>query len=181
MRLHRAECTRILHRGCGAVRVVKRLFSCPVALVLWLGRCAGSLHGRSQGLPAPRRSNQRAATPDTLCRPPGRPCRKESRTVRPVSFRIFLDRLRLWVVKPRTRVSCFPGDALSSSPRVSKRPSERASSGRETNGSSVSKPWLISSNGTESPHNGQGNELESQSFETFLGTCKPNPQRDPSP
>ena len=37
----------------------------------------------------------------------------------------------------------------------------------------LSKPRLISSSGAGSPHNGQGNELESQRNEQSLGTCEP--------
>ena len=67
--------------------------SCGV-LVAWLfcGRGAALVAAReTQRLPALRGSNQRAAAPATLFRPPGRPCRKESQTFGLIPFRI------LWI------------------------------------------------------------------------------------
>ena len=66
--------------------------SCGV-LVAWLfcGRGAALAARETQRLPALRGSNQRAAAPATLFRPPGRPCRKESQTFGLIPFRI------LWI------------------------------------------------------------------------------------
>ena len=47
--------------------------------------------GDTHRLPALRGSNQRAAAPATLFRPPGHPCRKESQTFSLIPFRI------LWI------------------------------------------------------------------------------------
>ena len=74
---------------CGAWAVV----SCCVT-VAWIfcGRGATLVTAReTQCLPALRGSNQRAAAPATLFRPPGRPCRKESQTFSLIPFRI------LWI------------------------------------------------------------------------------------
>ena len=53
--------------------------------------------GETHRLPALRGSNQRAAAPATLFRPPGHPCRKESQTFGLIPFRI------LWIA---TAVGC---------------------------------------------------------------------------
>ena len=74
---------------CSAWAVV----SCCVP-VAWFfcGRGATLVAAReTQRLPALRGSNQRAAAPATLFRPPGRPCRKESQTFSLIPFRI------LWI------------------------------------------------------------------------------------
>ena len=74
---------------CSAWAVV----SCGV-LVAWLfcGWGAALVATReTQRLPALKGSNQRAAAPATLFRPPGRPCRKESQTFGLIPFRI------LWI------------------------------------------------------------------------------------
>ena len=71
------------------------------------GALRGMLHERSQRLPALRGSNQRAAAPATLFRPPGRPCRKESQTFSLISFRI------LWIA---TAVGCQSTHARLRSP-----------------------------------------------------------------
>ena len=62
--MHRAECTSILHRGCGAVRVVKRLISCPAVFVLWLERCEG-LTRKVSSLPTLRAGPLAVAEPTT--------------------------------------------------------------------------------------------------------------------
>ena len=87
---------------CSAWAVV----SCRVT-VAWIfcGRGATLVTAReTQCLPALRGSNQRAAAPATLFRPPGRPCRKESKTFSLIPFG-FCGSRRQWVVSPRTRVS----------------------------------------------------------------------------
>ena len=85
------RCTRVTAQGYGAVRGQ----SSPV-VSLWrgffCGRGAALVAAReTQCLPALRGSNQRAAAPATLFRPPGRPCRKESQTFSLIPFRI------LWI------------------------------------------------------------------------------------
>ena len=80
---------------CSAWAVV----SCRVT-VAWFfcGRGATLVAAReTQRLPALRGSNQRAAAPATLFRPPGHPCRKESQTFGLIPFRI------LWIA---TAVGC---------------------------------------------------------------------------
>ena len=50
VRLHMSQVYVCTAQGCGAVREGKRLFVCPVAHVLWLGRCGGS-HAEGQQPP----------------------------------------------------------------------------------------------------------------------------------
>ena len=83
--------------GCDAVREQ----TSPV-LSLWrglfvTGGAALVTAGETHRLPTPRGSNQRAAEPATLFRPPGHPCRKESQTFGLLPFRI------LWIA---TAVGC---------------------------------------------------------------------------
>ena len=60
--------------------VGSRLLWCPCGMD-FCGRGAALVAAReTQRPPALRGSNQRAAAPATLFRPPGRPCRKESQT-----------------------------------------------------------------------------------------------------
>ena len=85
----------LLRMWCSAWAVV----SCCVT-VAWIfcGRGATLVAAReTQCLPALRGSNQRAAAPATLFRPPGRPCRKESQTFGLIPFQI------LWIA---TAVGC---------------------------------------------------------------------------
>ena len=92
---------------CSAWAVV----SCCVT-VAWLfcGRGATLVAAReTQRLPALRGSNQRAAAPATLFRPPGRPCRKESQTFSLIPFRI------LWIA---SAVGCQSTHARLRSPRL---------------------------------------------------------------
>ena len=71
--------------------VGSRLLSCHCG-VDFCGRGATLVTAReTQCLPALRGSNQRAAAPATLFRPPGRPCREESQTLSLIPFRI------LWI------------------------------------------------------------------------------------
>ena len=71
--------------------VGRRLLWCPCG-VDFCDRGATLVAAReTQRLPALRGSNQRAAAPATLFRPPGRPCRKESQTFGLIPFRI------LWI------------------------------------------------------------------------------------
>ena len=100
------EFLRAVARVCGVHVSLHRMWcsawadvSCGV-LVAWLfcGRGAALVAAReTQRLPALRGSNQRAAAPATLFRPPGRPCRKESQTFGLIPFRI------LWIA---TAVGC---------------------------------------------------------------------------
>ena len=77
--------------------VGSRLLWCPCGVVS-CGRGAALVAAReTQRLPALRGSNQRAAAPATLFRPPGRPCRKESQTFGLIPFQI------LWIA---TAVGC---------------------------------------------------------------------------
>ena len=90
---------------CSAWAVV----SCRVT-VAWIfcGRGATLVTAReTQCLPALRGSNQRAAAPATLFRPPGRPCRKESQTFSLIPFRI------LWIA---SAVGCQSTHARLRSP-----------------------------------------------------------------
>ena len=87
--------------------VGSRLLSCPVAWI-FCGRGATLVAAReTQRLPALRGSNQRAAAPATLFRPPGRPCRKESQTFSLIPFRI------LWIA---SAVGCQSTHARLRSP-----------------------------------------------------------------
>ena len=95
-----SEFLRAVARVCGVHVSLLRMWcsawadvSCGV-LVTWFfcGRGAALVAAReTQRLPALRGSNQRAAAPATLFRPPGHPCRKESQTFGLISFRI------LWI------------------------------------------------------------------------------------
>ena len=77
--------------------VGSRLPWCPCG-VAFCGQGAALVAAReTERLPALRGSNQRAAAPATLFRPPGRPCRKESQTFGLIPFRI------LWIA---TAVGC---------------------------------------------------------------------------
>ena len=77
--------------------VSRRLLWCPCG-VAFCGRGAALVAAQeTQRLPALRGSNQRAAAPATLFRPPGRPCRKESQTFGLIPFQI------LWIA---TAVGC---------------------------------------------------------------------------
>ena len=67
----------------------------------------------TQCLPALRGSNQRAAAPATLFRPPGRPCRKESQTFGLIPFRI------PWI---STAVGCQSTHARLGSPSRGEQP-----------------------------------------------------------
>ena len=90
---------------CSAWAVV----SCRVT-VAWIfcGRGATLVTAReTQRLPALRGSNQRAAAPATLFRPPGRPCRKGSQTFSLIPFRI------LWIA---SAVGCQSTHARLRSP-----------------------------------------------------------------
>ena len=88
--------------------VGSRLLSCHCgADFLWPGRyagCCSERHNASQPLMG---SNQRAAAPATLFRPPGRPCRKESQTFSLIPFRI------LWIA---SAVGCQSTHARLRSP-----------------------------------------------------------------
>ena len=55
---------RVYCTGCGAVREGKRLFLCPVVVVLWLGRCGG-LTGKDGSLPTVRGGPHAVAAPAT--------------------------------------------------------------------------------------------------------------------
>ena len=71
--------------------VGSRLLWCPCG-VAFCGRGAALVAAQeTQRLPALRGSNQRAAAPATLFRPPGRPCRKESQTFGLIPFQL------LWI------------------------------------------------------------------------------------
>ena len=109
---HLSSCVRLRERavytcrcpGCGAVREQ----TSPV-LSLWRGffcdrRAALVTAEEPHRLPALSGSNQRAAAPATLFRPPGHPCRKESQTFGLTPFG-FCGSRRQWVVNPHTRVS----------------------------------------------------------------------------
>ena len=88
---------------CSAWAVV----SCCVT-VAWFfcGRGATLVAVReTQRLPALRGSNQRAAAPATLFRPPGRPCRKESQTFSLIPFRILWIASAVGCQSTHTRVS----------------------------------------------------------------------------
>ena len=93
--------------------VCSRLLWCPCG-VDFCGRGAALVVAQeSQRLPALRGSNQRAAAPATLFRPPGRPCRKESQTFSLISFRI------LWIA---TAVGCQSTHARLRSPSRGEQP-----------------------------------------------------------
>ena len=87
--------------------VSRRLLWCPCG-VAFCGRGAALVAAQeTQRLPALRGSNQRAAAPATLFRPPGRPCRKESQTFGLIPFQI------LWIA---TAVGCQSTHARLRSP-----------------------------------------------------------------
>ena len=71
--------------------VSSRLWSCPGGVAFCDRGAALVTAGETHRLPALRGSNQRAAAPATLFRPPGHPCRKESQTFGLIPFRI------LWI------------------------------------------------------------------------------------
>ena len=93
--------------------VRSRLLWCPCG-VDFCGRGAAQVAAQeTQRLPALRGSNQRAAAPATLFRPPGRPCRKESQTFSLIPFRI------LWIA---TAVGCQSTHARLRSPSRGEQP-----------------------------------------------------------
>ena len=93
--------------------VRSRLLWCPCG-VDFCGRGAAQVAAQeTQRLPALRGSNQRAAAPATLFRPPGRPCRKESQTNSLIPFRI------LWIA---TAVGCQSTHARHRSPSRGEQP-----------------------------------------------------------
>ena len=93
--------------------VGSRLLWCPCG-VDFCGRGASLVAAReTQRPPALRGSNQRAAAPATLFRPPGRPCRKESQTFSLIPFRI------LWIA---TAVGCQSTHARLRSPSRGEQP-----------------------------------------------------------
>ena len=71
--------------------VSRRLLWCPVTWLFCDRGAALVTAGDTHRLPALRGSNQRAAAPATLFRPPGHPCRKGSLTFGLIPFRI------LWI------------------------------------------------------------------------------------
>ena len=96
---------------CSAWAVVSCRVTCGVD---FCGRGAALVVAQeTQRLPALRGSNQRAAAPATLFRPPGRPCRKESQTFSLIPFRI------LWIA---TAVGCQSTHARLRSPSRGEQP-----------------------------------------------------------
>ena len=87
--------------------VGSRLLCCPCDVVFCDRGAALGAAQETQRLPALRGSNQRAAAPATLFRPPGHPCRKESQTFGLIPFRI------LWIA---TAVGCQSTHARLRSP-----------------------------------------------------------------
>ena len=87
--------------------VGSRLLSCHCGVVFCVWGAALDTAGKTHRLPALRGSNQRAAAPATLFRPPGHPCRKGSQTFGPTPFRI------LWIA---TAVGCQSTHARLRSP-----------------------------------------------------------------
>ena len=93
--------------------VRSRFLWCPCG-VAFCGRGAAQVAAQeTQRLPALRGSNQRAAAPATLFRPPGRPCRKESQTFGLIPFQI------LWIA---TAVGCQSTHARLRSPSRGEQP-----------------------------------------------------------
>ena len=129
--------------------------------------------GDTHRLPALRGSNQRAAAPATLFRPPGHPCRKESQTISLIPFRI------LWIASAvgcqsthaRLRSSSRGGQpALASTRAPGARDHKRAT------GPSVYKsPW------SPRPHKGNRPPCLEKQLQNWTTRGQPVPQESRSP
>ena len=162
-------------------RAVARVYVCALHRI-WCRCSVARRHDRRKSVTSqPQGRDARRRTHHTVLDTPDALVQRRSRALRLHPSRI------LWIdgsgcVKPRTRVSCLPEDALSSSPRVSKRPSEHASPGRvskrPSHGSSVQVELRARTTGKAKSSSPRGTNGPSEHTSSGGGTNGPSTAED---